>query len=75
MVLKKFGLETVIVRCLGDQLDFWLGSQQKNVSWSIIRVWGQVMCGLGVLVGLMDERFLRDVKTNVAGRFLPRRPH
>ena len=67
VVLKEFWLETVMVRCSGDRMDFWLGGQQKDVSRSIRQVWGRVMCGLGVLVGLMDGRLLRDVETKVSG--------
>ena len=72
---NEFWLKTVMVRCSDDQMDFWLGCQQKYVFWSTRCVWGQVMCGLGVLVGLVNGRFLRDVKTKVAGSFLSRRPH
>ena len=75
VILKKFWLENMMVRCSGDQMDFWLGGQQKDVPRSIRRVRGQVMCGLGVFVGLVDGRLLRDVETKVAGSFLPRRQH
>ena len=75
VILKEFWLENMMVRCSGDQMDFWLGGQQKDVPRSIRRVRGQVMCGLGVLVGLVDRRLLRGVETKVAGSFLPRRPH
>ena len=75
VITNEFWLETLMVRCSGNQMDFWLCGQQKNVSWFIRRVQGKVMCGLVVLVGLVDVRLLRGVKTKVAGNFLPRRPY
>ena len=75
MKLKDFWLENMMVRCLRDNMDFGLGGQRKDVSRSIRQVRGQVMCGLGVFVGLVDSRLLIDVKTKVAGSFLPRRLH
>ena len=74
-VLKDFWLETVVVRCSCDHMDFWLGGQEKDTSRSIRQVRGRVMCGLGVLVALVDGRLLRGVKTKVAGACLPRRPY
>ena len=56
-------------------MDFWLGGQGKDVSQSIRQVRGQVVCRLGVLVGLVGVRLLRDVKTKVDGSFLPKRRH
>ena len=73
VILKEFGLETAMVRWSGNKMDFWLGVQHKDVSLSTRRVQSRVMCGLGVLVGLVVGRLLRGVKTNVAGSFLPRR--
>ena len=73
VIWNEFRLETVMVRCLNDQMEFLLGIQQKDVSWSTRPVQGKLMCGLGVLVGLMDVRLLRGVKTKVAGSFLLRR--
>ena len=74
VILKEFCLETVMMRCLDDRMDFWLGGQQKDASRSIRRVRGRLMCGLGVLVGLVDDRMLRGAKIKVARTFLPRRP-
>ena len=68
-------MEAVMVSCTGDQMDFWLGGQGKDVSRSIRQVRGQVVCRLGVLVGLVGVRLLRDVKTKVDGSFLPKRRH
>ena len=69
----------LVVKCVGGNLRqsdrFLLGGQRKDVSRSIRRVRRRVMCGLGVLVGLVDGRLLRDVETKVAGSFLPRQPH
>ena len=48
VILKEFWLETVMVRCLGEQMEFWLGGQKKDVAWSTRWVRGQGMCGLGV---------------------------
>ena len=56
-------------------MDFWLGGQQKDVSPSTKQVRDQVMCGLGVLVGLVDYRLLRGVKTKVVVSCVQRRPH
>ena len=52
VILKEFLLENVMVRCLGDQMNFWLGGKQKYVSWSISRVLGWVMCGFWCFGGL-----------------------
>ena len=68
-------MENMMVRCSDNQMDFWLGHQKKDVSGSTRRVWGQVMCGWGVLVGLVDGRLVIGVKTKVAGSFLLRRLH
>ena len=75
VILKEFWLEIVILRCSGNHMDFWLGGQKKDVSRSIRQVQGQVMCGLGVLVGLLDGRLLRGAETEVAHSFLPRRTY
>ena len=75
VILNEFWLENMMVRCFRDNMDFGLGGQRKDVSRSIRQVRGQVMCGLGVFVGLVDSRLLIDVKTKVAGSFLPRRQH
>ena len=75
------GLERVLVgHCDGEVIGQSYGvlvggGQQKDISRSTRRVWGQVMCGLGGLVGLVDGRLLRGVVTKVVGSFLPRRPH
>ena len=37
---------------LGNQVDFWLVSQKQDIAWFTRRVQVQVMCVLGVLVGL-----------------------
>ena len=71
---NEFWLKTVMVRCSDDQMDFWLGCQQKYVFWSTRCVWGQVMCGLGVLVGLVEGRLSRGVETKVVGSYIPIRP-
>ena len=54
---------------MGDQMDFWLGIQKKYVSWSTIWVRGRVMCGLGVLVGLVVGRLLRGAKPRLLASF------
>ena len=74
MIWKEFWLENVMVRCSGDHMEFWLGIQQNDVAWSTRRVRGQVMCGSGVLVGLVDSRVLKGVETKVVGSCAPRRP-
>ena len=48
MICKEFWLETVVVRCSGDQLEFCLGGQKKDLGRSTIRVRGQIICGLDV---------------------------
>ena len=45
VILKEFWLENVMVRCSGDQLDFWLGCQKRYISKSIRQVRGHMMCG------------------------------
>ena len=75
VICKGFWLENLMVRCLGDQMYFWLGGQKKDVARSTRQVRGQLMCWLGVLVGLVDSRVLRGVKTKVVGSCTPRRLH
>ena len=48
VIWEEFWLETVMVRCPGDQVEFLLGGQQKGVTRSTRQVRGQGMCGLGV---------------------------
>ena len=64
MIWKDFWLETVMVRFSGDQMEFWLGGQQKDIAQSTRPVWGGVMCGLGVLMELVDGRVLRSAETS-----------
>ena len=64
-----------MVRCSDIQMEFLLVGQQKDVSRSIRRVRDQVMCGLVGLVGLVEGRLLRGVKTKVIDSLLPIRPH
>ena len=64
-----------MVRCSGNQMEFGLGGQKKDIARSTRRVWGQVMCGLGVLVGLVDSRVLVSVKTKFVSSCAPGRPH
>ena len=73
--LEGFLVGIIMVRCLGDQIEFWLGSQENDVARSTRQVRGRVMCGLGVLAGLVDDRVLRDVKTKVFGSCAPRNLH
>ena len=67
VIWKDFWLEYVMMRCSGDQMKFRLGGQQKDVALSTTQVRGPVMCGLGVLVGLVYVRVLRGVGTNGVG--------
>ena len=46
--LKIFLVGNCDGEALGDQMDFWLGGQKKDVARSTIRVRGQGMCGLDV---------------------------
>ena len=71
VIWKNFWLENLMVRCSGDQTEFWLGGQKKDAARSTRRVWGQVMCELDVLVGLVDGRVLRGVETKVVGSCAP----
>ena len=71
----NFWWETMMAGCSGDQMYFLLGVQQKDVAWSTKQVHGLVMCELGVLVGLVDDRLLRGVKTKVVGSCALRYPH
>ena len=52
VILKNFWLETVMAGCSVYPMDFWLSAQRKDVSQAIRRVWGRVICGLGVFGGL-----------------------
>ena len=47
MVLKVLWLEIVMVRRSGDQVEFWLSVQEKDVAWSNEQVQGHGMCGSG----------------------------
>ena len=75
VIWEKSCLETVIVSCSGDQIEFGLGGQKKDISRSTRRVRGQLMCGLGVLVGLVDVRVLIGVETKVVDSCASRFPH
>ena len=75
VIWNEFWLETVMVICLDSQMEFWFNVQQKDVSQFTRQVRGRVTCGLGGLVGLVDDRLLRGVETKVIGSFLPRCPH
>ena len=33
VIWKDFWSEIVMARCSGDQVEFWLGSQKKDVAW------------------------------------------
>ena len=75
VIWNEFWSETMMVRCSASHMKFLFGHQQKDVYRSMRRVRGWVIRGLGVLVGLMDGRLLRGVKTKYVGSFLPRHPH
>ena len=75
VIWNEFWLETVMVRCSDNQIEFWLGSQIKDVSRYTRQVRGRVMCGLGVFVGFVGGRLLRGVKTKVVGSCVPILPH
>ena len=47
MIWKDFCLGIVMVRRSGDQMEFWLGDQKKDVARSNRWVRGLEMCGLG----------------------------
>ena len=65
----------MMVRCADDQMGVWLGGEKNDVSQSTRQVRGWMMCGLGVLVGLMGSRMLRGVETKAVGSCVPRLPH
>ena len=73
--LKDFWLENMMVRCSGDQVEVWLGDRQRLFTRTIRRLLGQAMCGMGDLVGVVEGRLLRNIKTKVVGSFLPRHLH
>ena len=60
--LKEIWFKIKMVRCSVDPIEVWLGGQQRQLS-------GQVMCELGVLVGLADGQSLSYAKTKIAVSF------
>ena len=69
MKLKEILLGIMVVRCSGDLMEVSLGGQQRISTRTIRRIPGRLMCELGDLVGLTDDRSLSYAKTKVAGSF------
>ena len=67
--LREIWSEIKMVRCSGDPMEVLLGGQQRLSTQTIRRFPGQVMCELGDLVGLTDNRSLSYTKTKVASSF------
>ena len=55
VIWKKFRFENVMVRCSGDQMEFWSGGQKKYIAWSNKLVRGRGMYELDVLCAWMTD--------------------